>query len=155
VSDSAYVINCMTAKWFLGWRRKGWRTSSGDPVANRELWEKLIEVVERFPVPLIWTHVRGHGRGANDPAHHVAGNDIVDKLAGAARKAGSSELAQVAARRAALTRIREGRGKPASTRKRKVTMKLLEGVTFVTENGRYVALDIEDDGTVLLLEEGK
>lgn len=31
----------------------------------------------------------------------------------------------------------------------------LEGITFATEHGRYVAMDVDEDGTVLLLEEGK
>lgn len=152
VSDSAYVINCMHDRWFEGWKRRGWRTSSGDPVANQTLWEQLIEVVERFPVPITWTHVRGHGRGKNDPAHHVLGNDIVDRLAGAARKDGLMGLSLTTGRKRALG----DEPTPARRAKRRLTMNSLDGVVFVTEHGRYVALDVEDDGrTVLLLEEGK
>lgn len=148
VSDSAYVINCMTQRWYTGWRKRDWRKADGERVANRQLWEALLEVVERFPVPLIWTHVRGHGRGKNDAAHHVIGNDIVDRMAGAARVAGVGGVDQDWARRDAL----DFKPKP----KRKLTMKALDGVTFVIEGGhRYVALSIEDDGSVLLLEEGK
>jgi ribonuclease HI len=72
VTDSTYVANCFRDKWFLGWRRRGWKNSAGKPVANRDLWEPLIEAFEagRFGVPR-W--VKGH---AGDVM-----NDLVDRLA--------------------------------------------------------------------------
>jgi ribonuclease HI len=44
-SDSAYVVNCFLQRWYDGWRRKGWRNSKKEPVANRDLWEPLIDAV--------------------------------------------------------------------------------------------------------------
>ena len=35
VSDSTYVVNCFRDGWHHGWRRRGWKNSSGKPVANR------------------------------------------------------------------------------------------------------------------------
>lgn len=72
VTDSTYVANCFRDRWFLGWRKRGWRNTAGKPVANRELWEPLIEAFEagRFGVPR-W--VKGH---SGDPM-----NDLVDLLA--------------------------------------------------------------------------
>jgi ribonuclease HI len=72
VTDSTYVANCFRDKWFLGWRRRGWRNAAGKPVANRDLWEPLIEAHEagRFGVPR-W--VKGHSGDAM--------NDLVDALA--------------------------------------------------------------------------
>jgi ribonuclease HI len=72
VTDSTYVANCFRDKWYLGWRRRGWRNSAGKPVANLDLWEPLIEAFEggRFGVPR-W--VKGH---SSDPM-----NDLVDRLA--------------------------------------------------------------------------
>lgn len=72
VTDSTYVANCFRDKWYLGWRRRGWRNSAGKPVANPDLWEPLIEAYEdgRFGVPR-W--VKGH---SGDPM-----NDLVDRLA--------------------------------------------------------------------------
>jgi ribonuclease HI len=29
------------SKWLEGWRRRGWRTSSGEPVKNADLWRRL------------------------------------------------------------------------------------------------------------------
>lgn len=34
--DSQYAMNAVT-KWLPGWKRNGWKTSAGKPVANREL----------------------------------------------------------------------------------------------------------------------
>ena len=94
VSDSAYVINCFRERWFDKWRASTtldgrWRSSNGKKdVANQELWEQLIETVTHYPTPIDWKHCRGHGRGGEEDAPYVHGNDKVDRLAGAARKAG-------------------------------------------------------------------
>ncbi len=44
VSDSTYVVNCFRDRWYDGWLRRGWRNSHRKPVANRDLWEPLIEL---------------------------------------------------------------------------------------------------------------
>ena len=36
ISDSRYVVDSLS-KWIHGWRKKGWRTSTGGPVLNRDL----------------------------------------------------------------------------------------------------------------------
>ncbi|NUS02086.1 MAG: ribonuclease HI [Nonomuraea sp.] len=92
VSDSAYVINCFRQRWYVGWRSRtdlmgAWRASTGKRVANQELWEELIGIVENYPTRISWRHCRGHGRGGEEDAPYVYGNDKVDRLAGAARKA--------------------------------------------------------------------
>lgn len=57
-SDSAYVINCFKQKWYVNWRRNGWMNSKGEPVQNRDLWEKLLEQTERHRVR--FEKVKGH-----------------------------------------------------------------------------------------------
>ena len=72
VSDSTYVVNCFRDGWWQGWLARGWRNSAGKPVANRDLWEPLIELYRsRGDITLRW--VKGHGA---DPF-----NDLVDSLA--------------------------------------------------------------------------
>lgn len=72
VSDSTYVVKCFNDRWHEGWRRRGWRNSQRQPVANRDLWEPFIELVlSRGDVTFRW--VKGHG---GDPM-----NDLVDRLA--------------------------------------------------------------------------
>jgi hypothetical protein len=39
-TDSRYLIDGLE-RWIHGWKRKGWRTASGGPVLNRDLWEEL------------------------------------------------------------------------------------------------------------------
>ena len=74
VSDSTYVVNCFRDGWWVRWRRNGWRNSQRQPVANVDLWEPLIDLVERRAVTFEW--VKGH---SGDPM-----NDRVDALAVAA-----------------------------------------------------------------------
>lgn len=75
VSDSQYVVKCFNDAWWEGWLRRGWKNSQRQPVANRDLWEPLINLVrERGDVTFRW--VRGHN---GDPM-----NDLVDALAVAA-----------------------------------------------------------------------
>lgn len=57
-SDSAYVINCFKQKWYVNWRKNGWRNSKGEPVQNRDLWEALLVEVERHAVT--FEKVKGH-----------------------------------------------------------------------------------------------
>jgi ribonuclease HI len=68
-TDSRYLIDGLQ-KWMTGWKRKGWRTSSGGPVLNRDLWEQLDQL--RVPgVSLV--HVRGHsGDPDNDRCDAIA-----------------------------------------------------------------------------------
>ena len=78
VSDSTYVVNCFRDGWWKGWIARGWTTSAKKPVANRELWEPLIDAVrERGDITFRW--VKGH---SGDEM-----NDLVDRLAVAASKA--------------------------------------------------------------------
>ncbi len=72
VSDSTYVVNCFKNSWWTGWRARGWLNSAKKPVANRDLWEPLIDLVEeRGDVTFRW--VKGHS------GHPM--NDLVDQLA--------------------------------------------------------------------------
>ena len=40
-TDSQYVRNGIT-RWSAGWVRKGWRNATGDPVANIDLWQRIL-----------------------------------------------------------------------------------------------------------------
>ncbi|NBX33468.1 MAG: ribonuclease HI, partial [Planctomycetes bacterium] len=68
-TDSKYLIDGFS-KWIQGWKRKGWRTASGSPVLNRDLWERLDQA-RLGGVPLI--HVKGHsGDPDNDRCDAIA-----------------------------------------------------------------------------------
>ena len=70
-SDSAYVVNCFRERWWERWERQGWRNAGKQPVANRDLWERLLVQSRRHDV--VWHKVLGH---SCDPL-----NDRVDLLA--------------------------------------------------------------------------
>ncbi len=87
VSDSRYVVDALT-RWIHGWRRKGWMTSQGTPVLNRDLIEALDARSRELDLSYGW--VRGHD------GHAV--NEVVDGLAqGAARGGGGPDRATVVA----------------------------------------------------------
>lgn len=70
-SDSTYVVNCFRDRWWEKWVRNGWRNSQRQPVANVDLWQPLIELVQARRPVFRW--VKGH---SGDPM-----NDLVDRLA--------------------------------------------------------------------------
>jgi ribonuclease HI len=79
VSDSTYVVNCFRDQWWRGWRSRGWTNAARQPVANRDLWEPLVDlVVDRGDVAFAW--VKGHS------GHPM--NEFVDGLAVAACRSG-------------------------------------------------------------------
>lgn len=70
ISDSQYVIKGAT-EWFKNWTRNGWRNSEGKPVANRELWERLLAACKGRDVTFQW--VKGHsGDEMNERADQIA-----------------------------------------------------------------------------------
>jgi ribonuclease HI len=77
ISDSRYAIDCVT-KWVHGWRRRGWRTAAGSPVANRELVETIVGLAASRDVTYQW--VRGHaGHPANERADTLARNAATNR----------------------------------------------------------------------------
>ena len=69
-TDSQYLKNGIT-RWMTGWVRKGWRGSTGDPVANIDLWKRILAAQEAHRVE--WTWVRGHdGNDMNERADQLA-----------------------------------------------------------------------------------
>jgi ribonuclease HI len=71
VSDSTYVVNCFRRRWWEGWLERDWVNSRRRPVANRDLWEPLVELVRGRDIT--WRWVKGH---SGDPT-----NELVDRLA--------------------------------------------------------------------------
>ncbi|OKH13753.1 ribonuclease HI [[Limnothrix rosea] IAM M-220] len=69
LTDSKYVIDGIT-KWIKGWKRKGWKKSSGAPVLNQDLWQEM----DKLNHPAVeWTHVKGHsGEEGNERADAIA-----------------------------------------------------------------------------------
>ncbi len=74
-TDSEYVKKAFSEGWLEKWQRNGWRNASKKPVANDDLWRKLLELSQAHTIS--WHWVRGH---ASNPD-----NNRCDELAVAAR----------------------------------------------------------------------
>lgn len=47
-SDSAYAINCYLQEWYVNWQTNGWLNAKKEPVANQDLWYKIIPYFDNF-----------------------------------------------------------------------------------------------------------
>lgn len=70
-TDSTYVKNAFTEGWLDSWQTKGWKTKTGKPVKNQDLWLELSRL-RRVHV-LTWEWVEGH-------SGHLQ-NELCDELA--------------------------------------------------------------------------
>jgi ribonuclease HI len=57
-SDSAYVVNAFSQNWLSSWIKNGWKTATGKPVKNQELWETLSKLIQVHTVKFV--KVKGH-----------------------------------------------------------------------------------------------
>lgn len=57
-TDSQYMKNAFTKYWLRNWKRNGWRTATGEPVKNQDLWRALDEAFSLRNVEFHW--VKGH-----------------------------------------------------------------------------------------------
>ena len=80
VSDSTYVVHCFRDGWWENWLRRGWLNKARKPVANRDLWEPLIDAYRaRDDVDFQW--VKGHsGDRWNDEADRLAMEAASDQV---------------------------------------------------------------------------
>jgi ribonuclease HI len=61
-SDSRYLTDAVNQGWARAWRSRGWMRTKREPAANPDLWEQLLDLLDRHTVVLHW--VKGH---AEDP----------------------------------------------------------------------------------------
>ena len=77
-TDSQYLRKGFADGWIIRWRHRNWKTSSGDPVKNQDLWQGLWEQAQIHDIK--WIKVKAH---ANNKL-----NNRVDELAVKARNHG-------------------------------------------------------------------
>lgn len=78
-TDSQYVQKGIS-EWLANWKRRNWRTSTGQPVKNQDLWQRLDQAASRHSVE--WHWVKGHaGHPGNEAADRLA-NAGVEQLRG-------------------------------------------------------------------------
>lgn len=57
-SDSEYVVNSISKGWAARWRANGWKRNKKDKAVNADLWEQLLDLIDKHEVKMVW--VRGH-----------------------------------------------------------------------------------------------
>ncbi|MFR9798451.1 ribonuclease H family protein [Streptomyces sp. MS06] len=77
--DSQYAMKAVTT-WLPGWKRNGWRTAAGKPVANQELVVRIDELLGGRSVEFRYV-----------PAHQVDGDPLNDFADRAASQAASEQ----------------------------------------------------------------
>ena len=82
-TDSEYVRKGIT-EWIKGWKKKGWKTSTGKDVVNKDLWQEL-DLLNSNQVQ--WRYVRAHA--GNE------GNERCDAIARAFSLGKNPQLVQV------------------------------------------------------------
>ena len=76
-TDSQYVRQGIT-EWMIGWKRKGWKTATGKPVKNQELWQRLDAAAAQHKID--WRWVKGHsGHDENERVDQLANKAIDEK----------------------------------------------------------------------------
>lgn len=78
--DSEYAMKAATV-WRHGWKKRGWKTASGDEVRNLGLVRLIDMQMERRRAPIRFTKVPGHDKRNRWPL-----NTKADRLAGEAAK---------------------------------------------------------------------
>ena len=71
-TDSKFALQCVN-EWMPSWKKKGWKTATGQPVKNRAELEVLDRAITESEIKISWEHVRGH--------IGIHGNERADALA--------------------------------------------------------------------------
>jgi ribonuclease HI len=77
-TDSQYVQKGVT-ECLEGWKKRGWKTASKDPVKNADLWQELDALIPDHKIS--WHWVRGHnGHPGNELADLLANKGVEEFL---------------------------------------------------------------------------
>jgi ribonuclease HI len=76
-TDSEYLRNGIT-RWTTGWVRRRWRNAAGDPVANIDLWQRILAAAQRHEID--WRWVRGHSGDLMNERADVLATQAREKL---------------------------------------------------------------------------
>ena len=77
-TDSAYLYNCWKEKWYKKWIEKDWTNSKQMPVANKDLWEKLIPYFKDKTIKFV--KVKGHSTNEGNIEADALATEAADEL---------------------------------------------------------------------------
>ena len=76
-TDSKYVMDGIT-QWIQNWKKNNWRTAAKKDVKNKELWQKLDQLITEHQVQ--WHWVKGHSGDAGNEAADLLANKGIDSI---------------------------------------------------------------------------
>ena len=76
-TDSKYVMDGIT-QWIQKWKKNNWRTAAKKDVKNKELWQKLDQLITQHKVQ--WHWVKGHSGDAGNEAADLLANKGIDSI---------------------------------------------------------------------------
>ena len=76
-SDSKYVIDALSKGWLDSWVKKNWTRGKNQPVANVDLWKRILAAMSQHELTYVW--VKGHaGNPGNERCDELANQAITD-----------------------------------------------------------------------------
>ncbi len=73
-TDSQYLRKGV-CEWLKGWKARGWKTATREPVKNQDLWQQLDSLVAGHTIS--WRWLKGHaGHKFNERCDVLAGVEI-------------------------------------------------------------------------------
>ena len=76
-TDSKYVMDGIT-QWIQNWKKNNWRTAAKKDVKNKELWQKLDQLISQHQVQ--WHWVKGHSGDVGNEAADLLANKGIDSI---------------------------------------------------------------------------
>ena len=76
-TDSKYVMDGIT-QWIKNWKKNNWKTASKKDVKNKELWQKLDELISYHQVQ--WHWVKGHSGDLGNETADLLANKGIDSI---------------------------------------------------------------------------
>ena len=77
-TDSNYVQQGITT-WIKSWKKKNWKTSTGEAVKNKELWMELDELMNSF-TNIKFIKVKGHADNQGNIRADELVNEAMDEF---------------------------------------------------------------------------
>ena len=76
-TDSKYVMDGIT-QWIQNWKKNNWKTAAKKDVKNKELWQKLDQLISQHQVQ--WHWVKGHSGDAGNETADLLANKGIDSI---------------------------------------------------------------------------
>ena len=76
-TDSKYVMDGIT-QWIQNWKKNNWRTAAKKDVKNKQLWQKLDQLISQHQVQ--WHWVKGHSGDAGNETADLLANKGIDSI---------------------------------------------------------------------------